>query len=168
MTLPDVDAGGTYGGYPGDYSPVKDPTKEVPAAARNPMAASVVGMTHTTPRALARVAWQGTGTPTLTWHDANWGNTNAVAPTPARIGVGQGTLTWPANVADDIPSGAPGFNAAGHNLNFQIAHGNSEGGATLYHCNAVVTAPNVVTFYIHNGAGSLADPTSVNFGISVR
>ena len=52
-------------------------------------------------RALIVLTMAGTSTPTLSLHDAMWGNSGPVAPTVARTGVGTYTVTWPSSVTVD-------------------------------------------------------------------
>lgn len=160
MTAPDIDTLSSYGGALQDLSPVIDPTTDRPASGANQEYASAAAMTHTCPRALARITWAGTGTPTLTTHEEQWNNGNNSAPTAARTAVGKGTLTYPATVYDEIPSGSPGYNAAGHALNMRFALGGCEDQTTLYHVQAYMSAPNVISFAIYNSSGTLADPAS--------
>lgn len=160
MTAPDIDTLSSYGGALNDLAPVIDPTTDRPADGANPAYASIAALTHCGPRASARITWAGTGTPTLTTHEEQWNNGNNAAPTVARTGVGLGTLTYPATVLDEIPSGSPGYNASGHALNMRFALGGCEDQATLYHVQAYPSAPNVISFAIFNSSGTLVDPAS--------
>src|SRR4051812_24175431 len=104
MTLPDIDAISSYNGAPSgilaDYAlAVQDPTTDVPAAGLTAMMASVAMATRMMPRAYCTFSTNG-ATCTLIEHEAVWGNSVSVQPTPARTSTGLFTVTWPASVAD--------------------------------------------------------------------
>lgn len=155
MTAFTGDALSSYGGALNDYSPVVDPTTDRPAAGANAAYSATAGLTHTGTRAWARFTWNGTSV-TLVAHDALWGNTLAVAPTPAHTGTGVMTMTWPANVQDEIPSGAPGYTGPTP-LNLRAGWVNARG-ATSFQRNLDVTSANVATVHLFNAAGTAADP----------
>lgn len=163
MTLPDVDSLATLGGALNDYSPVIDVTTDRAAAAANQAYADTAAMTHTAPRAWARMTLNGSAAPALVAHDEHWNNTFNAAPTFARTAGGTYTVTQPATIIDEIPAGLPGYNAAGHLLHLRFAWANDRGGATLYTAKAVPTSANVVTVYffvfvISIGTWTLQDP----------
>lgn len=164
MSGTDVDTLATYGGGLQDYSPPIDPTTDRGATGANQAYAAIAGLTHCGPHTMARITWNGTSAPSLVSHDEAWNNGSNVAPVPARTGVGLGTLTYPTNLVDEIPSGVPGHAAGGHNTNIRFAWGNSENLATLYIISASVTAPNVISFSINQIAGPV-DPNPTTFAI---
>jgi hypothetical protein len=157
MTLPDIDDGATYGGvnlvdFGGQA--VVDPTTDRGASAVNPLVASAAMMTHTALRAWARITTAGTGAPTLTAGDSVWNwasNTNA-AMVPTRTSAGKYTLTFPATVVDQIPSGAPGALVSPHNLNLRAGWLPPVlFGGTLYQPVVNSIAGNVVTVWVLSG-----------------
>lgn len=155
MTAFTGDALSTYGGGLFDYSPVIDATRDRPAAGANAAYAAVAGLTHTGTRAWARFTLNGTATPALVAHDAMWGNTIALAPVLARTGVGVVTITWPANVQDEIPIGTPGYTGPTP-LNLRAGWANARG-AVAYQRNLDITSANVATLHVFNAAGTIAD-----------
>jgi hypothetical protein len=159
MTLPDVDTLNTYGGGLFDYAPVVDPTRDRPASGANQAYESVAAMTHTNWRSWVRFTLNGSATPVLVAHDANWGNAIGVAPTFTRTSAGIYTVTWPATVNDEIPNGVPGF-STGHTVNFRASTGNVRAVATPFDIFCTPTSANIVTVRIFNAAGSAADPGS--------
>src|SRR6185312_2730482 len=162
MTLPNTASLGTYGSALNDYGiGVIDPTTDKPASGGNNESNDVAMMTATAVRAWVKLTWQGTGTPTVSAHNALWGNAIAVTPTLARTTTGIGTITWPVNVNDFIPSGSPGYNGP-IALNLRAGWG-AVRGATLYYFRVDVTSANVATVYVYNSAGAAADPTGVAF-----
>lgn len=170
MSLPDLDTVATYGGTLSDYSPVIDSTTDRPAAGANPAYANIAMATHTLIRAFARFVPAGTGAPALassgTVYDAVWLAVTATAPVVARTTTGVYTLTWPTTVFDEIPAGAPGYNASGHTVNFRAGFANVEVGSTSIWMASVSCSANVVTVKIFNSSGSLADPNDSSvFGI---
>jgi hypothetical protein len=158
MTAFTGDALSSYGGGLYDYSPVIDPTRDRPAAGANAGYAAAAGMTHTAVRAWVRMTLNGTATPVLVAHDAIWGNAVGVAPVLARTGVGVETITWPANVQDEIPVGVPGYTGP-LPLNLRSGFGNARG-ATLFTVTVTMTSANVATVRIWNSSGAAADPGS--------
>lgn len=159
------DALATYGGQLFDYSAVIDPTRDRPASGANAAYAAVAGMTHTAIRAWVSMTVNGTATPTLIAHDARWGNALAVQPTLARSSPGIYTVTWPANVSDEIPIGYPGYTGPtptalrGGWANLRIV-------ATAFDLFVAATSANVATVTCFNVSGSAADP-GVTTGIDV-
>jgi hypothetical protein len=159
MTLPDIDTLPSVGGALFDYSPQIDPTRDRAAAAANVAYADAVAQTHTIVRAWVRFTLNGAATPVLVAHDSVWGNAIGVAPTFTRTSAGIYTVTWPATVVDEIPNGAPGYQAS-HTINFRAALGNVRAVATAFDIFCAPTSANVVTVRIFNVAGSAADPGS--------
>lgn len=158
MTAFTGDSLASYGGALNDYSPVVDPTTDRPAAGANPAYAATAGMTHTAIRAWARVTWNGTSL-TLVSHDAIWGNSLAVAPTPAHSATGVATITWPANVQDEIQTGSPGYTGP-LPLNLRAGFANNRG-TTSFGKNVDITSANVATLRVFTvGTSTLADPGS--------
>jgi hypothetical protein len=165
VTYPDIDTLGTVGSALQDYSPVIDATTDRPAAGANVAYANAAALTHLALRVFARVNWAGTLAPSLITRDEGWNNGLNSVPTLVRTGVGTGTLTYPATVADEIPAGLPGYNAAGHAVNLRAGWANSENASTQYQIEVAATSPNVLTFYIWNQSGSLADPNPTIFSL---
>ena len=172
MTLPSRDSISTYGGgVPGagynDYSPVIDPTTDVPAAGLNQALSNIAMLTRTTPRCMARWEPLGTGTPTLLTHMALWGNSVGVAPVVAYGGsTGLYTITWPFTVTDDLTvSTAPGY-VGPQALNLIQAHGQCESITVIYHVQCVAVA-NVVYFSVWlPNTGALVSPNATaNFSV---
>lgn len=175
MTAPDTDTLGTYGGATQDAAPVSNPQTDRPASAVNQEYATTAMQSHTAIKAWVRFTPVGTAAPVLAasgaQHDEQWGTamgpTNALPVVARPSTTGIYTLTWPATVQDEIPSGSPGA-SAGHALNLRVAWCNEEiASGTLYKANAVVTAPNVVTVYIWSVGASpaLADPSGPTFAV---
>jgi hypothetical protein len=161
MTLPDIDSNGTLGGSLQNYSPVIDPTTDRDAAGANVAYADTAAMTATAVRAWVQIKLNGTSTPTVVSHNSVWGNSLSVIPTLVRTGVGVVTITWPATVADAIPNGLPGYNAAGHTLNLRACLAPSvhvSGALTPTQAFAEPTSANVVT--IHTFVSGLAADSS--------
>jgi hypothetical protein len=106
MTLPKVDSLDRYGGKTVSLVPITDPTTERSAEAASEAYASVAAATHTAIRAWARfrryVDDLGTVRLDLVAHDAVWGSRNDVAPTIARTSPGVFSVTWPAQVVDEL------------------------------------------------------------------
>ncbi len=101
MSLPGIDTLSTYGGKMVNYAPVEDPTTDRDATAANQSYASTAAMTHTAPRAWARITMAATtGAMVLVAHDAVWGT--SVAPTFAHVSTGVFTITWPVTVTDEL------------------------------------------------------------------
>ncbi len=138
------------GGTMVDYEPVIDPTTDMPAAFGNALNCSVAMMSHTAPRALARVTTgANTGAMVLVSADAMWGNT--VPPTPAFVSLGTFTLTYPATVNDEIvPPNA-------HTLNFRYAFANHRSAAAFFVVQAKVTSANVITFTVRDSTLALVN-----------
>ena len=167
MSLPNIATLASYGGALVDYQQPLDPTTDRPASAVNPAYADTSAMTHTAFRAWARFRWDTTLTPTcvLVAHDAVWGNGPALAPTLARLSAGVFTVTWPATVADEIPSGQPGASPA-RTVALRGGRGNSRGSAVLYHCT-VSTVANVLTLHVFDSTGLANDAANVDFDVFV-
>jgi hypothetical protein len=160
MTLPSRDSLATFGGTLGagyvDYSPVLDPTVDMPAAAGNQALSDVAMLTRTAVRAWARFTPAGTGTPVLVSNWALWGTGSGAQPAVARSGVGIYTLTWPATVTDDLTvSSAAGY-LGPQTLALLAAEGQTEG-ATFFSVQASASA-NVATLWIFGTGNTLADP----------
>jgi hypothetical protein len=155
MTAFTGDALATYGGGLYDYSPVIDATRDRPAAGANAAYAAVAGMTHTGTRAWVRMTLNGAAAPVLVAHDAMWGNTIGVAPVLARTGTGVVTITWPANVQDEIPIGVPGYTGP-LPINLRAGWANARG-TVAYQRNLDITSANVATLHVFNAAGTIAD-----------
>ena len=163
--LPNPASLALYGGQLQNYQGTAaiDPTTDLDASAGNNAFNDVAMMTRTSPRAVVRFTWAGTGSPTIVSHFAMWGNTNAVVPAVARGGVGLGTMSWPSSVSDDmIDPTKPGYIGA-IALNLRSATGECKSLTTRYGIQTNITSANVVSFAIFNAAGSLADPSSVDF-----
>lgn len=160
MPLPDVDSLASLGGALNNYGVgVLDPTVDRDAAGANPAYADVAAMTHTIMRAWVRFTLNGTATPVLVAHDANWGNAITVQPTLARTTTGTYTSTWPVTVNDEIPSGAPGY-VNPHTVNIRAGFANIRVGSAAFDVFVIPTSANVVTVKVFNTSGSLADPGS--------
>ena len=172
--LPDVDSLGTAGGALKDYSPPIDPTTDRPAGGANAAYANAMAATHTQPRAIARVKWNGTSAPTILWHDEVWNNGSNVAPTIQRLGVGQALLIQAngasgGTVVDEIASNLPGGSANPHTLNLQVGWANCEG--QPYMGAVGISSPSTIAMNIYGfvtGGATLQDPASAVFGIFAR
>lgn len=167
MTLPDIDDLDSLGGALQDLSPVTDPSTDRSATGANPAYTDTAAMTATAIRAWVSLSINGT-TPTLVAHNSVWGNSLAVQPTLAYTSsTGIFSITWPAIVADAIPNGLPGYNAAGHTLNLRDGWANAQS-VTFWHTQILIHAANVAYLYLFNSSGSLANPGSATtFGVFV-
>ena len=171
MSLPATDSASTYGGAGlVDYGGVAviDPTTDRPAYGVNQLVSSVAGMTHTAIRAIVQFTQNGTGAPTLLYSDATWAATGYVAPTPARASAGVYTFTWPTQVYDEVPAGAPGYTSP-QTLVLRGALPSQmvpSGGGVILSLAAYASAANVITFYSNSGT-TPTDLTGVNFQLLV-
>lgn len=148
MTLPDIDDIDTVGGEKENLHPVANPLTDEDAAHRNIAFADAVMATRTLTRSWAKIVTVNGAAPTLSAHNAVWGNSVPVAPTPARTGEGVVTLTYPATVTDDL--------GETHSVNFRGAWAEDEN-STDTRAKAKVTAPNVITVYTFTTAGAADD-----------
>lgn len=156
--LPDVDSFSAYGGELANYAPIEDATTDEDASWRNLYAMNVAAMTQTATRAWCAFVGHGT-TPTdpaSNVHGAVWGNALGVKPTMARSSTGVFTITYPTSVNDELNES--------HTVNLKRCWVNVEG-ATLYHVQATVTSPNVITVYVFNSAGAANDGVGVTFSV---
>lgn len=166
MTLPDIDDADTFGGADlVDYvqAPV-DSTTDRGANGVNPLVADVAAMTHTAVRAWAQFTPAGGGAPTVNKSDALWAKTSYTPPTAARTTTGVYTLTWPTQVYDEVPNGAPGY-VGPHALNLR---GGTCGcaGAGAWLCSVLLTSANVLTVNFYNPTtGALQDPSGLPFNL---
>ncbi len=148
--LPDIDALASMGGALKNYANVADVTTDLDAEFDNRSRMQVAMMSHTAIRAWARVTLAATtGAMILVAHDAVWGNTAPVAPTPARTSSGLFTLTWPATVNDEL--------ARVHTVNFRCAFANSRDGTNGYILRAAPTAANILSLTARTDANVLSD-----------
>jgi hypothetical protein len=151
----------TYGGTLRNYSPVKDPTTDLDASMGNKAMAATSDMTQTAARAWVSLTVNGTTTPTLVAWAALWALGTPSAPVLAYSGTpGQFTITFPANVSDQIQSGQAGYTGP-QALNLRSGWGNLRWAGTQFDINVTVTSANVATISIANVSGSLANPGSV-------
>lgn len=174
MPLPDTDSLSNAGGALVDYSPQVDPTTDRSAAGVNVGLANATAATHTVFRTSMLAKWNGTGAPTILFHDEVWNNGQNVGPTIQRTGVGQGIIVYAngasgGTVVDEIGS-QPGGNANPHTVNLQAALAMSAGGPFLF--AAGCSAPNVVGINIYSctgaSAGVLVDPVGEMFSVWSR
>lgn len=172
MTLPSVaDPSADYGMPAGGFSDYEkkptDPTTDWTSGnppnetstggpGANQMIVDVAAMTRTTRRCWARFT-AGTS-PTLTAHEANWGNDSSVAPIIAHAATGQYTSTWPTSVADKT--------GATRSVNLRFPERPNVEGSTLYFVQATMTSPNVMTIYVYNSSGSPNDATGAIIDIA--
>src|SRR6185312_328182 len=163
--LPNPASLANYGGQLENYQGTAaiDATTDLDASAGNNAFNDVAMMTRTCPRAMARFTWSGTGAPTLVSHFAMWGNANAVAPTVARTNTGQGTVTWPSSVSDDMIDPTKPGSIGPIAVNLHASTGECKSLVTQYSFQSNITSANVVSFAIFNASGSLTDPTTVDF-----
>lgn len=123
----------------------------------NQMIADTAAMTRTSRRCSVRFT-AGTS-PTITAHEANWGNDSGVVPVVAHPGpTGQYTITWPTSVVDKT--------GATRAVNLRFPERPNVEGATLYSAQATMTSPNVMTVYVFNSAGAANDATGVIIGVA--
>jgi hypothetical protein len=97
--LPDTADLDTFGGTFEDFDGVVDPQTELAARYYNRLTTQAAAVSHTASRAMARCSITG-GSIALEDHDAVWGATESVEPTPARSGAGDYTVTWAASYDD--------------------------------------------------------------------
>jgi hypothetical protein len=145
---PDTPDASTFGGPYRDFDNIEDPETDVGSDALNKLITQVVQLSHTAPRAWVRVA--AGAAPTLTDHDAVWGNTAGVAPTLARTGTGVYTVTWAATYNDLQAT------PESHAVNFRAAlPAPKSASARFLHYD--LTSSRVVTVKSFDAAGSPAD-----------
>ena len=156
MPLPDIDDyTATFGGSKINASAVEDPTTDEDAATRNQYVADVAMMTGTAPRAWVNfVANTTTGGMSITAHYAVWGTGVSVVPTPARSSAGTYTITFPASVNDALGNS--------HTVNLRAGWGQVRDGTAGWDMLTYPTSANVMTVFIRNAAGTLADPAGIN------
>ena len=162
MTSPDIDSLSTYGGALVNYAPVVDPTTDRDAAAANQAYASTAAMTHTSPRAFARIVGAAsTGALALAGsnpHDSQWGKASPVTPTLSRTALGIVVVTWPATVTDEL--------GVVHNLNFRYAKAWIEGATPFWTPQCTVTA-NTVTINLFSTGFAASDLVGITYGVMV-
>ena len=144
---PDVD---TFGGTFTDADGVVDPETELSATYFNRLVAQTVMLSHTTPRAWARVTVSG-GVATLADHDAVWGNTAGVAPTVTYVGTGEYTVEWDASY-DDLQT-----TPESHAVSLRCAHASGFKAAAARIVNARMADAVTAEVTVWNTAGSPAD-----------
>jgi hypothetical protein len=170
--LPDVDSLATAGGPLNEYSPVEDPTTDRPAAGSNAGYQDATAATQTVARAWCTFSAQGVTSPVLVAHGEVWaGGPSNAAPVVARSASGTYTITYPATVNDEIPSGSPGY-VGPHTVNFQSLTTNSRGlsGSPPYILQSYVSAPNVAVVQVYGTGASpaLTDPIGLLIDLWIR
>jgi len=149
--LPDVPDLDTFGGTFVNAQAVVDPTTDMDAAFQNRLTAQLVMLSHTAPRAMARVTVAAT-VATLADHEAVWGNTGAVAPVVVRASIGVFTVTW-ASSYNDLQA-APEAHTTG--LRFVQATGYLSGAAIFV--NGYLSGARVARVTVYDATGTPADP----------
>lgn len=165
MTLPDIDDSDTFGGADlVDYvqAPV-DTTTDRGANGVNPLVADVAAMTHTITRAWVQFTPAGTGAPTIQDTDAVWAKTSYVPPTVVRSMTGVYLATWPTQVYDEVPNGAPGYFGP-HALNLRGGWC-SCAGAGAFFINTILNSANELQVQFYDHTGTLVDPSGVEFNL---
>lgn len=145
-TLPNIADLSSYGGIKANYAPVEDPQTEWDAGDRNRMANDVAMMVPVANKAYVRFTTSAT-TPTLVDHNAQWGNGPSVVPVIARTGTGVFTITFPANVNDQLVGDPLNSANSSHALLIRAVHGSVEGNTFANTARFLVTSPNVLTVY---------------------
>lgn len=162
MTFPSKDTIGTYGGVLNDYAAVVDNSTDRPAAGANQAYGSIAAMSHTAPRAFARlVLAASTGALALASpyaHDSAWGNSAGVQPALARTSAGIFTVTWPATITDEIGNL--------QTLAFRYASAGIEGN-NAGNISAAATSANIVTLWTFTSAGVASDFVGITVNVTV-
>lgn len=162
MSAINIDSLATYGGPFADYAPVEDPTTDQAAAQGNKALAATAGMTHTALRAVAVFLMGGASNATLVSWDALWQIGTPTPPTLTFSATGTFICTWPANVADEILTGAAGYTGPQPWV-MRAAWGQHRSfGGTMYVISGTPTTANTATIYFYSMAGSLANPAAGN------
>lgn len=147
----------TFGGPYQNYDTVIDPTTELDTAPFNRLLTQLVATGHTAYRAWVKVVNTG-GLYTIVDHDAVWGSTASVKPqvtgggappAPQTPTVGRGTIIWAPTQSDLQPVPEVHTLALRTATAYASIHVATVPAVT---CSAWVSAPNVVTFAIANGA----------------
>lgn len=141
----------SYGGAYVDLKVVEDPTSQISAANFNRLAEDVAQLTITGIRAAVRFPLVASGASTVSSAWSNWGAGSGIYPTVARTGTGVYTVTYSATQTDGL--------AESETVGFIDADGGIRSATVFGQVNCVVTSGNVVTVYVANSAGTLADLT---------
>ena len=159
MSLPNESTSATYGAPFADATAVEDPTTDQSAAQANQFMADCAAATHTVTRAY--VAFMGNATlPTISEHNSNWGNANAVVPVASRTGVGDYTFTWPATVtAEDGTTIA---------LNLKRVQGLTFEGPLRGFWTATIPTANTVRLKLFDTTNAASDFVGQTFSVWVR
>lgn len=140
----------SYEGPRADQGVVKNPQTQVSASSFNSLCEDAAQMTRTALRAF--VAFQtrtSSGTVTLMLHDTPWGSGMAQAPTLTRVSAGIYTATYAISYLDGL--------SQSETVNFRYAVPLGVQSATFGHVQAAVTAGNVITIYVFDGANAASD-----------
>jgi hypothetical protein len=160
MTLPAVDSLALYGGALNNYRAPVDPTTDRDAAAMNKALASIAMMSHTAPRAYAKISTAATtGTMVLLDHDAVWGDSPGVAPVLARTSQGIFTVTWPTTVVDEL--------GVTHSVSLVASLGINVLSTDCILANVSLVATNVLTFALWNTSTSPSVRTDGSYAVEV-
>ncbi len=148
MTLPAKDSFSTYGGVKFDFIDVVDPTTDRSATEMNTALASLSMLTRTPVKAI--VQFDGyAGAPTVSYHEAIWGNSSDLKPTVTRNTAGNYTITWDATVTDPLDED--------QSVVFKSGWANVEAEAGAFFTGVTVVGNNSATLITRNSAGSAAD-----------
>lgn len=119
MPLPDSDDYALLAGNLNDYTPVVDPTTDLPDVASNTTRADVAGMSRLIDRAF--VKWTNNGTTaTIVNFDSVVGNDVSLRPVITKLGTGHWRFTWAPSLTNLLGQEAfwsfrDGHGAAAHN-----------------------------------------------------
>jgi hypothetical protein len=158
MSLPDKDAGSTYGALNKlDYQslPPADPITDWSNPLIAPAFCNVAGATQTLPRAyLSATLNASDGYIVLNNFGAVWINITTTAPVCHHVSTGIFTFTWPTVVSDEYNASFGIYN--NHTVNFTKGFGNLENPGELSSVHVSATA-NVITVKLFNHSNALSD-----------